>query len=149
MFTQGHSRTGCLMIDPEADPAQHHDQDAGQISLKNEVSDVPLKLKAQREPLIYPCGQSFFAIVCFVSDYRELWQLCFLDSANWSLFPVHHHVQHGISVWRNYFFEFSLDFIPDIQSAAVGCIFSSLEKIILTCNELYSVNIIISKCIKF
>lgn len=41
------------MVDPERDPGQHHDEDAGQVGLEHEVADVPPQLEAQRQPLIH------------------------------------------------------------------------------------------------
>jgi len=47
------------MVDPKRDPGQHHDENAWQISLENEVSYVSLQFERQREPLIDAGGQFF------------------------------------------------------------------------------------------
>lgn len=77
------------MIDPKADPAKHDDQYTRQVCLKNEITDVPLKFKAQRESLVDACCQFLLSIIGLVADYRKLRQLCLLDSTNGGFFPVH------------------------------------------------------------
>lgn len=47
-FTQGHSRAGRFMIDPEADPTEHYDEYARKIGLEHEVTDIPLEFEAER-----------------------------------------------------------------------------------------------------
>lgn len=40
------------MVDPEADPGEHDDEDAGQVGLEHEVADVSLQAEAQGEALV-------------------------------------------------------------------------------------------------
>lgn len=86
------------MIDPETDPAEHHDQYTWQICLKNEITDVPLELEAQRKPLVDAGRQLLLPIVGLVADYRELRQFRLLDSANGGFLPVHYYVEHRVPV---------------------------------------------------
>ena len=40
------------MVDPEGNPGQHHDEDGRQVSLEDEVANVPLQLEVQRQSLV-------------------------------------------------------------------------------------------------
>ena len=40
------------MVNPKGDPGQHHDENGGEVSLKDEVAHVSVQLKTQRQPRI-------------------------------------------------------------------------------------------------
>ena len=51
-LTECHTSTGCFMIDPEAHPGEHHNENRRQIGLKEKIADVALKNETQRQTLI-------------------------------------------------------------------------------------------------
>lgn len=99
-LTEGDAGAGGLVIDPEADPAEHDDENAGQIGLEDEVANVALQLEAEGEPLVDAGGELLLAVVRLVADYRELGQFGLVDAAHRGTLPRHHHVQHRVPVCR-------------------------------------------------
>jgi hypothetical protein len=102
------------VIDPEADPAEHHDEDAGQIGLEDEVADVALELEAEGKPLVNAGGELLLAVVRLVADYRELGKFRLVDAPHWCLLPGHHDVQYRVAICAHKSEpRFLFTFIPD------------------------------------
>lgn len=95
---EGDAGGGRLVVNPKAHPAEHDDEDGGQVGLEDEVADVPLEAEEEGQALVGARGEGLLPVGGFVADDGELGQFDVLDAVHRGVRPVHHNVGDGVAV---------------------------------------------------